>query len=56
MKTIDCTPTWSDILPILIRLIGNPNTYGDAVIELTRMAEMADAYVESQKKQIEISG
>jgi hypothetical protein len=49
MKTIDCTPTWSNVLPILLRLIQNPNTHEDAVIELTRMAEMADAYIESQK-------
>jgi hypothetical protein len=49
MKTIDMTPTWSDILPILIRLIGNHKTHKDASIELARMAKLADAYVESQK-------
>ena len=49
MKTIDMTPTWSDILPILLRLVQNHNTYEDAVIELTRMAKLADAYIESQK-------
>jgi hypothetical protein len=49
MKTIDMTPTWSDILPLLIRLIGNSKTYKDAFVELTRMAQLADSYVESEK-------
>ena len=49
MKTIDMTPTWSDILPLLLKLTQNPNTYKDAAFELTRMAKLADAYIESQK-------
>ena len=49
MKTIDMTPTWSAILPLLLELTKNPNTYKDAVFEMARMAKLADAYIESQK-------
>ena len=49
MKTIDMTPTWSDILPLLLELTQNSNTYKDAAFELARMAKLADAYNESQK-------
>lgn len=49
-KTIDCTPTWSGILPVILALIQNPNTKKDGMIELKRMAELADAYVAENKK------
>jgi len=52
MKTIDMTPTWSDILPLLLELTQNPKTYKDAAFELARMAKLADAYIESQKQKI----
>lgn len=49
-QTIDCAPTWSSILPILIELVGKPRTRKDAMIEIKRMAEMADAYIAMLKK------
>jgi hypothetical protein len=49
-QTIDCTPTWSGILPVLVALIQNPKTNKDGMIELKRMAEIADAYVAEKKK------
>lgn len=52
MKTIDATPTWSDVLPMLLRAIEKPHSkeaYRIAKEEIERMAKMADAYVESQK-------
>ena len=48
-KTIDCTPTWSGILPVLVALIQNPNTKKDGMIELRRMAELADTYIAERK-------
>ena len=48
-QTIDCTPTWSGILPVIVALIQNPNTRKDGIIELQRMAELADAYVAERK-------
>jgi hypothetical protein len=48
-QTIDCTPTWSGILPVIVALIQNPNTRKDGIIELQRMAELADAYVAKTK-------
>jgi hypothetical protein len=49
-RTIDCTPTWSSILPILIELVNKSRTRKDATIELERMAKMADAYIAMMKK------
>jgi len=49
-KTIDCTPTWSGILPVILALIQNPNTKKDGLHELQRMAELADAYMAENKK------
>ena len=42
--TIDITPTWAGVLPILIAAIerGNATGRGAAVAELKRMAEAAD--------------
>lgn len=54
-KMIDCTPTWSNILPLLLELLQNSKTRPDATLELQRMAQAADAYVASQKEK-KISG
>lgn len=45
--TIDLTPTWSGILPVLIALIRDGNEAGQAsaMLELNRMAQLADRYV-----------
>lgn len=48
VKTIDITPTWSEILPALILLIQNGQT-NVAVQELQKMAKLADNYVRIAK-------
>ena len=50
--TIDCTPTWSGWLPALLLVYTNSKTaqaQQEAMEELTRMAQLADLYVKSQK-------
>lgn len=54
-KMIDCTPTWINVLPLLLELVQNPKTHDDAKLELERMAKAADAYIASRKEQ-KISG
>jgi hypothetical protein len=52
VKTIDVTPTWSGMLPVLLYLVENATTAeakNTAYTELSRMAEMADAAVQMQK-------
>lgn len=46
MKTIDITPTWEGLLPLLIALIkdGPPEGQKTAEEELRRMARAADLY------------
>jgi hypothetical protein len=48
MQTIDITPTWEGILPALLAVIENGNFEGKkiALEEITRMAQLADLYVE----------
>ncbi len=48
-KVINITPTWQAILPALVALLENKETRKDAMMELDRMAQVADAYVSSQK-------
>jgi len=52
MKTIDVTPTWEQILPVLLMTIENGTGRGRkvAIEELTRMAQIADAYVAQSKE------
>lgn len=50
IKTLDITPTWAGVLPLLIRLAQNPKTVDDAHKELLNMARAADAYNEIVKK------
>ena len=49
---IDLTPTWSGIVPIIQMGLENGNFEGkrNALIELKRMAALADKYVALQKK------
>lgn len=52
MKTIDCTPTWEEILPMLIRLLNSDKTEARqcAHDELLKMAKIADHYNKLVKK------
>ena len=57
-KTIDCTPTWTEALPLLLRILKHGTTVkgrGIAEEELFRMAAAADAHVASAKEK-KISG
>lgn len=47
-KTIDLTPTWAGILPALLAVIQDGNSEGkrQAEIELRRLAQVADKFVE----------
>lgn len=51
VKTIDCTPTWIAILPMLLAGYedGSATSRQIAKEELERMAKLADLYVASQK-------
>jgi hypothetical protein len=51
VKMIDCAPTWSGVVPVILAGIENGTAKGReiAVGELQRMAKLADAYVASQK-------
>ena len=53
MQTIDLTPTWEQILGVLLTLHDRGDSEGrrTALEELTRMAKLADLYVASQKLQ-----
>ena len=48
---IDMTPTWEGLLPYLLVIMrdGTFSAQQTARKELTRMAKLADLYVESQK-------
>lgn len=48
IETIDATPTWSAILPLLLEIhanAANPAGRRAAAEELQRMAQLADRYV-----------
>ena len=47
VQTIDLTPTWQEILPIL--LDGSQRGIESCNAELMRMAKLADKYIESLK-------
>lgn len=43
-ETIDMTPTWRDLVPLLVAMAENPNTQRTALEELARMADAADRW------------
>jgi hypothetical protein len=51
--TIDLTPTWSDLLPAMLAVIGNPEAPQESrsvmYEELAKMARAADAMVKIQQ-------
>jgi hypothetical protein len=52
MKYVDCTPTWREILPLLLEIAMNADTLHARNIargELERMAEIADRAVALEK-------
>ena len=51
-EKIDLTPTWQGVLPVLVALVSNggPSGRAHAMKELVRMAQLADRYVEQQRK------
>jgi len=51
VRHVDITPTWRGVAPILAMAFehGNDTARAAARLELLRMADLADAYVASQK-------
>lgn len=49
MQTFDLTPTWSDVLPVIIAVLQNEEAPLESrrlmLEELGRMAKAADAYI-----------
>jgi argininosuccinate lyase len=54
-ETIDITPTWEQILPVMLQLIKHKDSKVSKPIEkeFLRMAQIADSYVAHVKKQAE---
>ena len=46
-ETIDITPTWSALIPIMVEVLKNPKANNDAkqevIVELKNLAKFADA-------------
>jgi len=55
-KTIDITPTWSALVPIMIEVLKNPNANNTAkqevIVELKRLAKIADDQNEKAKNKV----
>ena len=53
-QTVDLTPTWSEVLPAILAVITNPKSSPESrkimYSELSRMAGLADGYVELQRQ------
>lgn len=52
IRTIDITPTWEEITPLLARILRDAEAVGqeNALEELLRMARLADLYAAQQTK------
>ena len=52
-QTIDITPTWEEVAPIMIEIIKNgstPKSIRTAENEIINMARIADRYIKLQKQ------
>lgn len=49
VRTVDLTPTWSELVPLLAAMIQTPETRVTALEEMRRMAEAADRWNEHAK-------
>ena len=54
METIDITPTWSALIPIMVEILKNPKSNNaskqEVVTELKRLAKIADDQNERAKQ------
>ena len=54
MKTIDITPTWSALIPIMVEVLKSPKASNSAkqevVVELKRLAKIVDDQNRKAKK------
>lgn len=50
-RVIDVTPTWESMVPVFVMLIENGNSKArkTAIEEMTRMAQMLDAFIAEHK-------
>jgi hypothetical protein len=59
VETMDCTPTWSGILPLYLSILednsSKQNAKDSARAEIKRMATIADAYNDTRKHLKEVS-
>lgn len=51
-KTVDITPTWAGVVPLLLESIRNGDFSGQKIAEeeLLRMAQLADLWVDHERK------
>lgn len=53
-KTIDITPTWSSLVPIMVEVLKNPKANNSAkqevIVELKRLAKIVDDQNKKAKK------
>lgn len=56
MKTIDITPKWEHLIPVMVEVLRNPKANTDSVRgirdELIRLAKIVDAQNEKNKKSL----
>lgn len=56
-KTVDLTPTWSDVLPAMLAVISNPDASQESrrvmYEEMGRMATYADNWVSLRKQPLD---
>ena len=54
MKTIDITPKWEHLIPVMVEVLRNPKAPSDSVRvikdELIKIAKLADRVNEERKK------
>lgn len=48
-KMVDITPTWREVLPVLVTLLASPKSHPVAMAELKRMAHLADKHLAQLK-------
>jgi hypothetical protein len=55
MQTIDITPKWEALIPVMVQVLRNPKAKSDSIRgiteELTRLAKIVDAQNEKNKNE-----
>lgn len=53
MNTIDCTPTWEALLPVMLDLVKQGKDSEHLKSEFLKMAKAADKYIAEIKQSVE---